>query len=270
MQTPPAGASEYCGGQPGHRALPGTRGSVCPSEVPRPGWTAWGDRAAARGASGAGLSESPPPAPLFALETCSRLPLLCKAPALPAPPPPLRGSAVAARGQRYRPPGTVAGRAAGTPQPGGRFPRRGGRGAGRSRRGGRSGRGPSPCHTSLEPSWVGGHVTGSPHPSRPPGWGVLGRPSREVRAPAASAHAARLHPVPHPDTLFNCAVLSLQMKDLGAEFLAGREGVQLFGLLSLYLEQEQRFQPREKGLSLIEATPEVSHSEKRTFPSRGL
>lgn len=48
------------------------------------------------------------------------------------------------------------------------------------------------------------------------------------------------------------------MKDLGAEYSAGREGVQLFGLLSLYLEQEQRFQPREKGLSLIEATPEVS------------
>ncbi|OWK13803.1 hypothetical protein Celaphus_00017367, partial [Cervus elaphus hippelaphus] len=47
------------------------------------------------------------------------------------------------------------------------------------------------------------------------------------------------------------------MKDLGAEYLAGREGVQLFGLLNLYLEQEQRFQPREKGLSLIEATPEV-------------
>ncbi|EFB22027.1 hypothetical protein PANDA_020130, partial [Ailuropoda melanoleuca] len=46
------------------------------------------------------------------------------------------------------------------------------------------------------------------------------------------------------------------MKDLGAEYLAGREGVQLFGLLNLYLEQEQRCQPREKGLSLIEATPE--------------
>ncbi|KAM5284258.1 cyclin-G2 isoform 1-T2 [Hipposideros larvatus] len=46
------------------------------------------------------------------------------------------------------------------------------------------------------------------------------------------------------------------MKDLGAEYLAGREGVQLFGLLNLYLEQEQRFQPREKGLSLIEATSE--------------
>ncbi|XP_057585693.1 cyclin-G2 isoform X3 [Hippopotamus amphibius kiboko] len=46
------------------------------------------------------------------------------------------------------------------------------------------------------------------------------------------------------------------MKDLGAEYLAGHEGVQLFTLLNLYLEQEQRFQPREKGLSLIEATPE--------------
>jgi cyclin G2 len=46
------------------------------------------------------------------------------------------------------------------------------------------------------------------------------------------------------------------MKDLGAEHLAGDEGVQLLGLLSFYLEQEQRFQPREKGLSLIEATPE--------------
>ena len=52
------------------------------------------------------------------------------------------------------------------------------------------------------------------------------------------------------------------MKDLGAEYLAGREGVQLFGLLNLYLEQEQRFQPREKGLSLIEATPEVSSQER--------
>lgn len=60
----------------------------------------------------------------------------------------------------------------------------------------------------------------------------------------------------------NCVVSLLQMKDLGAEYLAGREGVQLFGLLNLYLEQEQRFQPREKGLSLIEATPEVS-SQKR-------
>ncbi|XP_063103293.1 cyclin-G2 isoform X2 [Cavia porcellus] len=47
------------------------------------------------------------------------------------------------------------------------------------------------------------------------------------------------------------------MKDLGPEYLAGPEGVQLLGLLSFYLEQEQRFQPREKGLSLIEATPEV-------------
>jgi cyclin G2 len=46
------------------------------------------------------------------------------------------------------------------------------------------------------------------------------------------------------------------MKDLGAEHLAGDEGVQLLGLLSFYLEQEQRFQPQEKGLSLIEATPE--------------
>ncbi|KAI4572271.1 hypothetical protein MJT46_005339 [Ovis ammon polii x Ovis aries] len=52
----------------------------------------------------------------------------------------------------------------------------------------------------------------------------------------------------------------LQMKDLGAEYLAGREGVQLFGLLNLYLEQEQRFQPREKGLSLIEATPETDNT----------
>ena len=52
------------------------------------------------------------------------------------------------------------------------------------------------------------------------------------------------------------------MKDFGAEYLAGREGVQLFGLLNLYLEQEQRFQPREKGLSLIEATPEVSSQER--------
>ncbi|KAK7830934.1 hypothetical protein U0070_018478 [Myodes glareolus] len=47
------------------------------------------------------------------------------------------------------------------------------------------------------------------------------------------------------------------MKDLGAEHLAGGEGVQLLGLLNFYLEQEQRFQPREKGLSLLESTPEV-------------
>ena len=46
------------------------------------------------------------------------------------------------------------------------------------------------------------------------------------------------------------------MKDLGAEYLGGHEGVQLFGLLSVYPEQEQRFQPREKWLSLIEATSE--------------
>lgn len=46
------------------------------------------------------------------------------------------------------------------------------------------------------------------------------------------------------------------MKDLGAEHLAGGEGVQLFGLLNFYLEQEQRYQPREKGLTLMEATPE--------------
>ncbi|KAG5207773.1 hypothetical protein JEQ12_017537 [Ovis aries] len=57
-----------------------------------------------------------------------------------------------------------------------------------------------------------------------------------------------------------CVVSLLQMKDLGAEYLAGREGVQLFGLLNLYLEQEQRFQPREKGLSLIEATPETDNT----------
>lgn len=47
------------------------------------------------------------------------------------------------------------------------------------------------------------------------------------------------------------------MKDLEAEYSApGDEDVQLFGLLNLYLEREPRFQPREKGLSLIEATPE--------------
>nr|BAC31105.1 unnamed protein product [Mus musculus] len=46
------------------------------------------------------------------------------------------------------------------------------------------------------------------------------------------------------------------MKDLGAKHLAGGEGVQLFGLLNFYLEQEQRYQPREKGLILMEATPE--------------
>lgn len=46
------------------------------------------------------------------------------------------------------------------------------------------------------------------------------------------------------------------MKDLGVEYLADRKGVQLLGLLNLYLDQEQRFQPRERGLSLIEATPE--------------
>lgn len=54
------------------------------------------------------------------------------------------------------------------------------------------------------------------------------------------------------------------MKDLGAEHLAGGEGVQLLGLLNFYLEQEQRFQPREKGLSLLESTPEVSLRIGRT------
>ncbi|KAI5936627.1 Cyclin-G2 [Manis javanica] len=49
---------------------------------------------------------------------------------------------------------------------------------------------------------------------------------------------------------------SLTMKNLRAEYLAGHEGVQPFGLLNLYLQQEQKFQPREKGLSVIEATPE--------------
>ncbi|XP_038615114.1 cyclin-G2 isoform X2 [Tachyglossus aculeatus] len=38
--------------------------------------------------------------------------------------------------------------------------------------------------------------------------------------------------------------------------LASREGVRLFRLLNLHLEQEQKFQPREKGLSLMEATAE--------------
>ncbi|KFO26088.1 Cyclin-G2 [Fukomys damarensis] len=51
------------------------------------------------------------------------------------------------------------------------------------------------------------------------------------------------------------------MKDWGPEYLSGREGVQLLGLLSFYLEQEQRFQPQEKGLSLIEATPEINVTE---------
>ncbi|KAK2508069.1 hypothetical protein MC885_016391 [Smutsia gigantea] len=51
--------------------------------------------------------------------------------------------------------------------------------------------------------------------------------------------------------------VSRTMKNLGAECLAGHEGVQLLGLLNLYLQQEQKFQPREKGLSVIEATPEV-------------
>lgn len=60
------------------------------------------------------------------------------------------------------------------------------------------------------------------------------------------------------------------MKDLGAEHLAGGEGVQLLGLLNFYLEQEQRFQPRERGLSLMEDTPEVNlrvgrNLEKGTF-----
>lgn len=55
------------------------------------------------------------------------------------------------------------------------------------------------------------------------------------------------------------------MKDLGAEHLAGGEGVQLFGLLNFYLEQEQRYQPREKGLTLMEATPEVNWRIGRTW-----
>lgn len=68
-------------------------------------------------------------------------------------------------------------------------------------------------------------------------------------------------PLLPPDYIL-CVVSLLQMKDLGAEHLAGREGVQLLGLLNLYLEQEERFQPREKGLSLIEATPEVSWQKR--------
>ncbi|XP_005555039.2 cyclin-G2 isoform X1 [Macaca fascicularis] len=62
--------------------------------------------------------------------------------------------------------------------------------------------------------------------------------------------------VPRHPTAPGTRVSASRMKDLGAEHLAGREGVQLLGLLNLYLEQEERFQPREKGLSLIEATPE--------------
>lgn len=59
----------------------------------------------------------------------------------------------------------------------------------------------------------------------------------------------------------SCGVKSVSltgtMKDLEAEYSAPRdEDVQLLGLLNLYLEREPRFQPREKGLSLIEATPE--------------
>lgn len=67
---------------------------------------------------------------------------------------------------------------------------------------------------------------------------------------------------PSPGYTLNFVVSLLQMKDSGAEYLAGREGVQLFGLLNLYLEQEERFQPREKGLSLIEATSEVRSQER--------
>ncbi|XP_032005300.1 cyclin-G2 isoform X1 [Hylobates moloch] len=62
--------------------------------------------------------------------------------------------------------------------------------------------------------------------------------------------------VPRHPTAPGTGVSASRMKDLGAEHLAGHEGVQLLGLLNLYLEQEERFQPREKGLSLIEATPE--------------
>ena len=54
------------------------------------------------------------------------------------------------------------------------------------------------------------------------------------------------------------------MKDLGAKHLAGGEGVQLFGLLNFYLEQEQRYQPREKGLILMEATPENDNTLFKT------
>lgn len=61
------------------------------------------------------------------------------------------------------------------------------------------------------------------------------------------------------------------MKDLEAEYSAPRdENVQLLGLLNLYLEREPRFQPREKGLSLIEATPEVSCPSPPTPKEKSL
>lgn len=47
------------------------------------------------------------------------------------------------------------------------------------------------------------------------------------------------------------------MKDLGAEEQMSNEAFWLFKQLNLHLEQELKFQPREKGLSLIERTVEV-------------
>ncbi|XP_073196552.1 cyclin-G2 isoform X3 [Lepidochelys kempii] len=46
------------------------------------------------------------------------------------------------------------------------------------------------------------------------------------------------------------------MKDLGAEEQMSNEAFWLFKQLNLHLEQELKFQPREKGLSLIERTAE--------------
>lgn len=90
-----------------------------------------------------------------------------------------------------------------------------------------------------------------------PARGVLGGRLSLEGFPARPPGAPFRLPEDPPDWVLS----SLQMKELGAERLAGREGVQLFGLLTLYLEQEPRFQPRERGLSLIEATSEVRRRE---------
>lgn len=51
------------------------------------------------------------------------------------------------------------------------------------------------------------------------------------------------------------------MKDLDAVEPLSNEAFWLFKQLNLHLEQEWKFQPREKGLSLIERTAEVRRKE---------
>lgn len=257
----------------GHATLLLSRITVLPlgwiwSRLCRSRWGRLGGWTPAKGVSRAGLpgrggaQESPPSASLFSRETFSPLPPTvqsahpkthcCSCPRCfvrgEAPPPRLQ----VGRLSGHRRSGTVS-CLWNCPEAG----------AGRSDPALARGpdRGPSSCHTSLE---VGENCAGvledvtdpltrcSPACAGAPLAGGIGTSSFLPTPPFP----------PTPRIPSNCVVSLLQMKDLGAEYLAGREGVQLFGLLNIYLEQEQRFQPREKGLSLIEATPEVS-SQKR-------